>query len=134
MVEQFDTGEVSTTSVLTPVVGGTANPWNDTPYFAPGLEADSEHMLAFKVGSKRKGTLVEIRTTKDGDTTYLCMERTSDQAKFRIRAPQELIYLARGLEGKKVVIEYLGKADTDIKGKIRNVHKFNLFRDDSLNS
>lgn len=102
--------------------------WIDTPYFGPGLEADTEHMKAFKVNEKLCGVIREIRETKaekeQDRRDYLCMEDLQGN-KFRLAAPGQLAYLAgkAGL-GATVIVTYLGRQT--VEGFKQQLHAFDV--------
>lgn len=102
--------------------------WKDTPYFAPGLEEDSDHMKAFPIGSTLIGRLVDIRETKaekaEDRRNYACLE-TTDGQKFRVQAPGSLTYkLGEAGVGSLVEITYRGKEQ--VEGYKQPLHQFDV--------
>ena len=102
--------------------------WSETPYFGPGLEADSEHMKAMPQGSTMAGFLRSVRETKAEKASdrkrYLCMEDFSGN-KFRVAAPGQLVYLAEqaGI-GTPIAVTYRGKEE--VEGYKQPLHQFDV--------
>lgn len=109
-----------------PLIGG--NEWTETPYFAPGLEKDTENMKAMPAGHTLAGYIRDIRETKaenDLDRRkYICLEDFNG-IKFRIAAPAQLVYLVEkaGI-GTPVAITYKGKEE--VEGYKKPLHQFSL--------
>jgi len=102
--------------------------WKDTPFFAPGMEANSAHMLAFAVGASVAGRLIALRTTKhedeDDQKDYACLEGL-DGKRFRIQTPGQLRYLLEEAKiESRVVITYKGREK--VEGYKQPLHQFEV--------
>jgi len=126
MAAQNNVGRVPANVKRTPLTAG--GEWKDTEYFAPGLEKDSAHMIAFTIGMELCGTLRALRTTKaekEADQRdYACFTDV-DNNKFRVGAPGQLykILETAGI-GTNVVIKYMGKEK--VEGYVQALHQFEV--------
>lgn len=113
--------------------------WKDSPYFAPGMEEDTENMRAYPIGAALIGTIAEIVTFEKEDLDrngnkrrdYLLCE-TLEGEKFRVQAPGQLVGIARKIgTGVAVEIKYLGKEK--VEGRPQPLHQFEVNRLETLN-
>jgi hypothetical protein len=123
---QNNIGAVPQNVKRTKLTGG--GEWAETPYFGPGLEEDSEHMVAMPVGNVLAGVLRAIRETKAEKPSdrkkYLCLEDFSGN-KFRIAAPGQLVYLAEQAGvGSRIAVTYRGKEE--VEGYKQPLHQFDV--------
>lgn len=103
--------------------------WRDTPYFAPGMEEDSENMRAFPVGASLVGRLVEIQTIKSevkgqGDKVIARCE-TTDGEKFRVRCQGNLESLLRAA-GHENPVEIIYRGKEEVEGYAQPLHQFEV--------
>lgn len=110
----------------TPIVVSDA--WADTPFFAAGLESDSENLLAWAIGQTLVGYVRGLRRTKNDieskQRDYGVFE-TVDGKKFRAYTPGQLkSNLASIEDGVLIAMTYNGKKLVEKLG--RELHDFTL--------
>mgnify|MGYP005865727433 CR=1 FL=1 len=106
----------------------------ETPFFAPGMTEDSEHMKALPVGSELVGYLRDVRVANKNNPTakpidiykYGCLE-TTDGQKFRVKAPGNLGWSLENQvsKGDLISIVYNGK-DMKNPDYPQGVHNFTV--------
>ena len=121
-INQFGPDKNRTTA---PIMQGDA--WQDSAFFAPGMETDSEHKLAWPIGQTLAGVFHGIREKKNvgpKSCAHYGVFETSTGTKFRCDAPGQLRYNLQNLTvGTYIEITYLGKEEVEDKGLC---HKFEL--------
>lgn len=121
-------GTTPANAKLIPMIGD--DPWKDSPFFACGMEEDSEHKKAWPVDGTLVGVFHGLRTSnKNGpvkDQRQYAILETASGEKFRAQAPGQLGHALANLEVGKVTVSITYKGKEYVEKLKTECHQFEI--------